>query len=365
MTEDSTYLWLIRDGATSEPIRIEIPRAELREQVLAFRTTIETTSTKMSEIPNPEEGMEAMSRDLYELLVSPVEDIEHLVIVPSGPLYYLPFCALIDCPDCEGAAFLSGEYLVERYALSYAPSLTTLKYAWASSEGVHTDPLFLALADPDSGDPELPRLPDAQDEAEAVAGLFDPSEVYVDTAATMNIVASRAGSADHLLLSTHGSFNPHNPMFSYLLLSPSEGSDGRLYTHEIFSLDLHTFLVTLSACETLLPALKDAEDQVRAIRGTSEEDPADLSEELLETLTAGDEIVGLTRAFLAAGTPSVLSSLWQVTSLPTQTLMVAFYANLVNGLDKAQALRQAQLDVMASYPHPRYWAAFSLVGDWR
>jgi hypothetical protein len=84
-----------------------------------------------------------------------------------------------------------------------------------------------------------------------------------------------------------------------------------------------------------------------------------------ETLTAGDEIVGLTRAFLYAGTPSVLSSLWRVVSQTPEPLMVAFYGHLQQGLDKAEALRQAQLDVMATYSRSRYWAAFELVGDWR
>jgi len=73
----------------------------------------------------------------------------------------------------------------------------------------------------------------------------------------------------------------------------------------------------------------------------------------------------VTRAFLYAGTPSVLSTLWRVVSQTTEPLMVAFYTYLQQGLDKAEALRQAQLDVMAMYPHPRYWAAFELVGDWR
>jgi CHAT domain-containing protein/tetratricopeptide (TPR) repeat protein len=369
VTGGATYLWLVRDGLASDPIRIGSSRAELRKQVLAFRTTIETTSTKMSETPDPEEGMETVSRDLYELLIAPVEDqlegIEHLVIVPSGPLYYLPFCALIDCPSCEGPAFCSGEYLVERYTLSYIPSLTTLKYAWAAADEVRDDPLFLALADPDSGDARFPRLVSMQHEAIAVAGLFDPSELHVATAATEEVVMARASEADQILLSTHGSFNPYNPMFSYLLLSPTDDNDGRLYTHEIFSLDLHTSLVTLSACETLLPALAEMEEDVRAVRGTPAEEDVELTDDLLETLTAGDEIVGLTRAFLYAGTPSVLSSLWSVVSETTEPLMVAFYGYLKAGLSKADALRQAQLDVMASYPHPRYWAAFSLVGDWR
>jgi len=370
VTDDATYVWLVRDGVAGEPEEIGIDRRALRERVLAFRTTIETPTTGLMDVPD--ETVLTMSRDLYELLIAPaeeqLEDIEHLVIVPSGPLYYLPFCALIDCPGCEGPAYLDGEYLIERYSLSYAPSLTTLKYAWASSEGVQTDPLFLAVADPDAGDPVFRRLPEAQREAETVAGLFGPSEVYVGAEATEVVVAARAGEADQILLATHGWFNPVNPMFSYLLLSPTEESDGRLYTHEIFGLDLHTDLVTLSACETLLPALEDAEEQVLVVlQGEDEEEEEDveLTQELLETLTAGDEIVGLTRALLYAGTPTVVSTLWRVVSETTEPLMVAFYGYLQHGLDKADALRQAQMDVMVMYPHPRYWAAFELVGDWR
>jgi len=367
VAEETTYLWLIRDGSAGDPIRIEIERSDLREQVLAFRIAIETSSTGLMNAPD--EAISALSRDLYELLIAPVEDrlegIEHLVIVPSGPLYYLPFCALLDCPGCEGPDFFGGEYLIERYTLSYTPSLTTLKYVWASSEIAQADPLFLAVADPDSGDAEVLRLPEAQDEADAVAKLFDPSEVYVGTGATEDVIIARASSTDHLLLSTHGVFNPLNPMFSYLLLSPTDESDGRLYTYEVFSLDLHAALVTLSACETLLPALEDAEAEARAVRGAWDDGDDLLTEEQLEVLTAGDEIVGLTRAFLYAGTPSVLSSLWRVVSETTAPLMVAFYGYLQQGLDKAEALRQAQLDVMATYPHPRYWAAFELVGDWK
>jgi len=367
VTEESIYIWVVRDGAASEPVQIEIDLLDLRDRVLLYRTAIETPASDLSELTD--EATLKTSRDLYELLIAPVEDqldgIDHLVVVPSGPLYYLPFATLFDCADCEGLNFLGGEYLIERFSLSCTPSLTTLKYAWASAVEVQADSLFLAVADPDGGDPMLPRLPDAQKEAATVAGLFTASEIYVDTEATEEIAGSRGSSADQLLLSTHGVFNPVNPMFSYLLLSPTDETDGRLYTHEIFSLDLRTDLVTLSACETLLPALQEMEDDVRAVRGMPVDEDVELSEELLEKLTAGDEIVGLTRAFLYAGTPSVLSTLWRVVSETTEPLMVAFYTYLQQGLDKAEALRQAQLDVMAMYPHPRYWAAFCLVGDWR
>jgi len=106
---------------------------------------------------------------------------------------------------------------------------------------------------------------------------------------------------------------------------------------------------------------------VRQVQGASEEEPGELPPQMLERITAGDELVGLTRAFLYAGTPTVLSSLWSVFSEPTKELMVMFYRFVSEQrMNKAEALRQAQLALLKGrYPHPVYWAAFQLVGDWR
>ncbi|MCL4298819.1 MAG: CHAT domain-containing protein [Anaerolineae bacterium] len=95
-----------------------------------------------------------------------------------------------------------------------------------------------------------------------------------------------------------------------------------------------TDLVILSACETNL---------------------GDLSE--------GDELVGLTRAFIFAGTPSVIASLWNVEDEATSLLMERFYTHLGEGMSKAEALRQAQIETREKFPNPYYWAAFVLSGD--
>jgi CHAT domain-containing protein len=78
-------------------------------------------------------------------------------------------------------------------------------------------------------------------------------------------------------------------------------------------------------------------------------------------------VVGLTRAFISAGASSVLSSLWSVPSGSTSQLMIEFYKRMNKGLDRAHALRAAQLEVMSTLTctHPYYWAAFNLMGDWR
>jgi CHAT domain-containing protein len=77
----------------------------------------------------------------------------------------------------------------------------------------------------------------------------------------------------------------------------------------------------------------------------------------------GDDLVGLTRAFLYAGAPTVIASLWSVNDQATAVLMAAFYRHLRAGASKAQALQAAQAETRAAYPHPYYGAAFVLTGD--
>ncbi|MEG5045474.1 CHAT domain-containing protein, partial [Microcoleus sp. B4-C1] len=77
----------------------------------------------------------------------------------------------------------------------------------------------------------------------------------------------------------------------------------------------------------------------------------------------GDGVIGLSRALISAGVPSVIVSLWAVPDAPTSELMQSFYQNLQNNPDKAQALRQAMLATMKTHQEPRNWAAFTLIGE--
>ena len=133
----------------------------------------------------------------------------------------------------------------------------------------------------------------------------------------------------------NGALNSANPLFSRIFLNPDATNDGSLTVQEVYGLDLsHANLVVLSACETDLGVA-----------------------------SAGDDITGLTRAFLYAGTPSVIASLWSVNDKATNLLMTSFYRHLSDGLTKAEALQAAQADTRAQFPHPFYWAAFVLTGD--
>ena len=121
-------------------------------------------------------------------------------------------------------------------------------------------------------------------------------------------------------------------MYSYLLLAPTDEDDGLLTVNEIFGLSLRSGLVVLSACQT----------------GLGE-------------LSGGDEIIGLSRAFLYAGAKDVIVSLWSVADDPTAFLMTQFYANLKEN-PAVHALRLAQLAVKEKYDNPTYWAPFQLIG---
>lgn len=363
VTNDATYVWRITEGKVEGPIMIPHGRTELMKKVVECRQRLEKTDVMVNRD----------LAELYDWLIRPVESllpkaadggkgVPHLIIIPSGPLYYLPFQALLGTSVDRSEQFR----LIERYVVSYSPSLVTLKYAIARDIRPSATSVFLGLADPDPGDPEL-RLPEAQEEANRVAELFRNAQVYVGKNATEPILRQEAQQASYVLIAAHGKFNPRHPMYSYLLLSPTQESDGKLNTYEVFGLGLQAQMVVLSACETLLPAMEEMKEQERLTRGLAKGATVELTEEQLEELTRGDEIAGLTRAFIAAGAASVVSSLWSVPSEATTALMVSLFTHVKEGMTKAEALRTAQLKVMntSGYTQPCYWAAFNLVGDWR
>jgi CHAT domain-containing protein len=136
---------------------------------------------------------------------------------------------------------------------------------------------------------------------------------------------------------THGTFDEEQPLEGAIALAPSgkdSQSNGLLTAREILSLQLSAELVVVSACNTG--------------RGR----------------ITGDGVIGLSRSLIIAGTPSVIVSLWSVPDAPTQELMSEFYRQLKLTGNKAQALRQAMLEMKKKYPNsPKKWAAFTLIGE--
>ena len=180
------------------------------------------------------------------------------------------------------------------------------------------------------------QLPFAEKEVQGLKTIYPAAKVLIGEDASEANFKKQAGAHDILHVASHGEFNSDTPLLSCLRLSAGNGEDGRLETREIFGLNLDAYLVTLSACNTAIGKL-----------------------------TKGDDVVGLTRAFIFAGTPSILGTIWNVNDESTSIFMNHFYGNLKE-MDKLKSLQQAQIVMTRSekYSHPYHWAGFQLIGDY-
>jgi parallel beta-helix repeat protein len=371
-----SIVWVIgRDGIqTASRIcargdRFSISPTQLMLQVDHFLRTMQSppsrTSDSILSCINSCMGALEAGRDLYNLLIAPVEvylrGVTHLIIIPSDVLFYVPFAALYRCSGdtdlyheaaslCasgSGGPQRRGEFLVERYSLSYAPSLASL-YWPLQQQTPASYTSILAVGNP-TGD-----LPYSRTEARTVAGMFGDATVLVDSQGTEAAVKSAIGERayDVLHFSTHGLFDRQVPLASEVQFLGGGGEDGHLYAGEILGLwppqgaVQAPSLAVLSACQTALPP------------------------DIQENLVVGDEIQGLGQSLLVAGVPSAILTLWNVTDASTSRLMIAFYKELLAGTPKGEALARAQMALLASgsdpqYRAPYYWAPFVMYGDWR
>ncbi|HEX4959400.1 MAG TPA: CHAT domain-containing tetratricopeptide repeat protein [Thermoanaerobaculia bacterium] len=317
----------------------------LADRVLAW--AIDRTEMRMVKLPVKAKDLSDRIRYLLDLiaarqpateaagklradLFAPLEPyIRHrnLVIVPHGSLHYLPFGALWQ-PK-------TGRYLIQDYRLTLAPSASVLRFVLKKRNPFKGR--VLVLGDPDGS------LPEANKEARAVAALYGQVPLLGSEAREIRVHEAAAG-LDILHLATHAVLDPLNSHFSRIQLAPGGGADstderadGWLHLHEIYNLDLaEANLVVLSACRTSLGEH-----------------------------SAGDEVVSLSRAFLYAGAPAVMTSLWEVDDAASGALLESFYRHLRAGLTTAAALQVAQVEAITSqkWQAPYFWAAFTLTGD--
>jgi CHAT domain-containing protein len=286
-------------------------------------------------------------------------------VVPHGPLHLVPFHALE----------LSAGPLIHRNPVVYAPSASVL--ASVTGRPRERAPRGAVVAGDTRGD-----LPFADAEAGMVAQMLAVEPIPGREATRRRLIDAIAAATDLriLHLACHGSFDLEDPLASGILTAVADDADEAasvLSARDLLDIGWSADLVALSACDS----------------GLSERRP-------------GDELVGLTRALLVAGARTVLASLWKVDDHSTGVLMRAFYEGWVRDrLSKAEALRRAQCHVMGLtaaelhaaaggrpavagqrdfggaaaaspapetpapearvFAHPRHWAAFTLVGDWR
>jgi CHAT domain-containing protein/tetratricopeptide (TPR) repeat protein len=327
---------------------------EWRADILRQQNLLESDEKVSDEYEN-------IAYRLYEILVKPAAPLikgRDLIIVPSDSLCGLAFEGLVLRKPDASATARRVEYLVERHAISYAPSMSVLagiESRWvttkpgnrilllgdASSEGTDDS---LAIAAPQIRSATQDRLPAARREVLAVAKLAQQHDIsptiWLGSEANEEKFKSSDLSAYRFIhIATHGVSDHQDGESSSLALSPDpeQKQDGILTSAEIADLRLTCDLVALSGCETSVGQIAGAEG-----------------------------IVGLSRTFLLAGARSVCGSLWPVEDSSTEKLMTSFYRLLiVERLSKSQALRLAKLASIKRGVNPSRWAPFILVGSSR
>ena len=292
----------------------KLPVADLENNIDALRKTIATRN-----MPGFNQSSRTLHRQIFASAV-PAIKTKKLIIVPHGSLHYLPFAALSD----------GNEYLIDRFSIRMLPSASVLSFL--EERAKQEDRGALIFGNPKLDNPKYD-LKFAQDEALAIGKIIPKSNVLLRSEASKTNLQNLGSRYSVIHLAVHGVFDQDKPLNSALLLAADRNNNGLLRAGDLYDLSLRTDLVTLSACETALGKV-----------------------------ATGDDVVGFTRGFLYAGARSLISSLWQVDDEATRDLMVNFYINLAT-MSKDEALRQAQIKVKKTYPHPYYWAAFLLTGS--
>jgi CHAT domain-containing protein len=347
---EKTLIWVVQKGRVNA-LTIPVQQATLKSKVDILRNSIAELK--------PLNGFQSHARELYTLLIAPVLPhirAKELIIVPHGVLHYLPFQALYSPKK---------RYLIQDYSITYSFSGSLLQFTKAKRKTGKDK--ILAFGNPDLGNPAK-NLDFAEMEIKEVQKIFPGSAIFSGKEATETRSKALSPQHDILHFAAHAELEERDPLSSRILLARDGEEDGNLEVREIFEMNLNANLVVLSACDTALGQL-----------------------------SSGDELMGLTRAFIYAGTPSVIASLWKVDDASTASLMGSFYKNLKTK-SKVESLRQAQLDMIsgkvsaqllaqrgvggigklsdatgsaiptprsASVPtsHPYFWAPFILVGD--
>ncbi|MCP9495300.1 MAG: CHAT domain-containing protein [Pyrinomonadaceae bacterium MAG19_C2-C3] len=385
---------------------IEAEAMKLRAQLIpeGLRRSIVGIDVALANNPEAKENSSSNASDpasfalvahtLYNMTVAPVASLvgnKRILVVADGALNYVPFEALVTVmpTDAANSDYSSLSYLIKTNEVMYTPSASVVaalraqRAATSNAKGsvlVVADPVFSledarvksaanaaksatadttsrtrglllssALADVSknlASNMHLVRLNGTRTEANEIATLArtagSTAEVWLDfDASEQNVLARNMKDYRVLHFATHGILNAERPQFTGLAFSlvGEQGNDGFLRVNEVFNFKLGQPLVMLSACETGLGKEK-----------------------------RGEGVIGLTRAFMYAGAPTVGVSLWSVSDRSTARLMGDFYKELfANNATPGTALRTAQVAMINNprYSAPFFWAPFVLVGDWR
>lgn len=285
-----------------------------------------------------------------------LKGIDHLIIVPDGPLKNVAFNAL--AIDTSKDMISPSTYLLSRFSICYLYYCSQIKKSKVSSQqkqnylgfGIEYEKSFLkeilchinlnndytSIGE----DVSLSTLKFADDEVKYCAKLLN-GECLLNTSVTLSSVLSRVNDYNIIHFSTHAFVDESDYLNSFIVLNRDKNETYRLKYSDILSLDIDPELVVLSACQTNAGAN-----------------------------VSGEGLMSLSRAFVQSGSKSTVGSYWNTPDYATKELMTLFYKNLKNGNTKSNALRLAQLEFLSndelSSPTirtPFYWASWAVYGS--
>lgn len=302
---------------------IRVIRRPIEQAALAAAVEEHARAAREADIPL----LGKAGRSLYQILVAPIEtELERadtVVFVPDPVMAHLPFAALVDG---------QGKYLIERHALVVDPS-AAVHLQLARSRRRDPDERLLLVS---AGDTALGRLSAAGREAADVAAAYTYVTPLSGRAATRDAFAREAVKAGAIHFVGHAVASPESGKAGYLLLSGAASSEGELDLKQIAALKLReTSFVVLAACAT-------AGGEQRSSEGT----------------------ISIARAFVAAGVPSVIATLWPIDDEESADFFPLIHRHRAQGLPPAEALRAAQVEwIHRRGASTALWSAVQLIGN--
>ncbi len=354
--EKQSYLFIVKKNDSY--LYLLPTRSEIKRSIKGF----------IKEVSDPPDGNFRgflAGQRLYKELLLPIEkilpkSIEHLIIVPDGFLYFLPFEALLRCSNDQSS---DSTFLIEKYRISYAPSCSSLLFLRKKGGKKKYSKSLLAIGNPsynldgfnlnehkspshilkdiyNNKGYDFSSLPYSKREVKKISKFFpkDKQDIYLGKQAREEII-KRTSLEDYQIIhfACHSLLDERFPFRSALVLAIDNKSeeDGFLLVREIYNLRLSADMIVLSACQTGKGKLENIEG-----------------------------VLGLPRIFFYCGARSVVSSLWRINDKSTTKFMSYFYKYLSGGNSKSQALRLAKIKMLRTkYSHPFYWSSFVLYGE--
>ncbi|MGO9376688.1 MAG: tetratricopeptide repeat protein [Syntrophobacteraceae bacterium] len=392
VSEDSTCLWVISKEKFGL-FTIKIGHKELAAKIDDIRKQI--GKIKVSGVKESLAELRPYEARLCDLLLPKdarrmIAKNQVLYFVPTGPLFLLPFEILA----VSGEAGAGGSrYLVEDYSCAYISSISLLKVIRGVEVKSKTKSHYplLAFANPvygkrgterqkrgfsgadknlsadaapgvadfretfyrDAAGGAFCELPETEEEVRKIASILsspDSSEPLQlgEAASRSNVLRLNSeGKLDryrYIVFACHGILpdetdEVHQPALVLSNPDPKTGREGFLTVADVYGLKVNADLVTLSACSTGMGRMQ-----------------------------AGEGVIGLTRAFMYAGTPAVSVTLWSVESQSSKMLSTGHYENLNSGKTRARALRDIKVRMIRGqegelYVHPYFWAPMVIFGE--